>query len=102
MFTLDDPVWESEVSDLSTALSHLHPPEIKDQPISSPPPRCESRGYQSEGDNGRNSMIESSSFPSQGKYSVSATDRSRKRRKGGKERKRSSSVNQSSRVHKST
>ncbi|KAF8359105.1 hypothetical protein PRIPAC_94100, partial [Pristionchus pacificus] len=102
LFTLDDPVWESEVSDLSTALSHLHPPEIKDQPISSPPPRCESRGYQSEGDNGRNSMIESSSFPSQGKYSVSATDRSRKRRKGGKERKRSSSVNQSSRVHKST
>ncbi|GMT07750.1 hypothetical protein PENTCL1PPCAC_29924 [Pristionchus entomophagus] len=102
LFTLDDPIWESQLSDLPSALSHLHPPDIKDHPLS-PAPRSESRGYQSEGDNGRNSMIESSSFPSQGKYSVSATDRSRNRRKGErekKEKKRSASVNHSLRVPK--
>ncbi|GMR42125.1 hypothetical protein PMAYCL1PPCAC_12320 [Pristionchus mayeri] len=99
LMTLDDAAWEHELADLPTALSLLPPPEIKDQPIS-PPQRPESRGYQSEGENGRQSMIETSSFPSQGKYSVSAIDRSRRRRKTGKEnkgRKRASSVSHSSR-----
>ncbi|GMT19035.1 hypothetical protein PFISCL1PPCAC_10332, partial [Pristionchus fissidentatus] len=96
LFTLDDPIWESHLSNIDSALSHLSPPEIKDQPLS-PPLRPESRGYQSEGDQTRHSMIETpTSFPSEGKYSV--TNQSRGRRKGGKERKRSASLSTAKRV----